>query len=84
MLNRLQKIPYRINQDILDVATFCMERRISVGKFRAEEPTAPPPPWANPSTWLRRPRSFFTSLIKMVRLLATLLLHHQSVFSSYF
>lgn len=52
MLNRLQKVPYRINQDILDVATFCMERRISVGKFRAEEPTPPPPkpePWETAS-----------------------------------
>lgn len=48
MLNRLQKVPYRINTDILDVARFCMEHRITVGKFRAEEPMPPPPkpePW---------------------------------------
>jgi len=52
MLNRLQKVPYRINRDILDVANFCMERRITVGKFRAEEPTPPPPkpdPWETAS-----------------------------------
>ena len=48
MLNRLQQVPYRINSRILEIANFCMERRISVGKFRAEEPTPPPPkpePW---------------------------------------
>ena len=48
MLNRLQRVPYRINSRILEIANFCMERRISVGKFRAEEPTPPPPkpePW---------------------------------------
>lgn len=52
MLNRLQKVPYRINDRILEVANFCMERRISVGKFRAEEPTPPPPkpdPWEEAS-----------------------------------
>ena len=52
MLNRLQKVPYRINSRVLDVANFCMERRISVGKFRAEEPTPPPPkpdPWESAS-----------------------------------
>ena len=52
MLNRLQKVPYRINEGILDVANFCMERRITVGKFRAEEPTPPPPkpdPWETAS-----------------------------------
>jgi DNA-directed RNA polymerase len=48
MLNRLQRVPYRINSRVLEIANFCMERRISVGKFRAEEPTPPPPkpePW---------------------------------------
>jgi DNA-directed RNA polymerase len=52
MLNRLQKVPYRINPEILDIANFCMERRITVGKFRAEEPTPPPPkpePWETAS-----------------------------------
>jgi len=52
MLNRLQKVPYRINTEILDIANFCMEHRISVGKFRAEEPTPPPPkpdPWETAS-----------------------------------
>jgi DNA-directed RNA polymerase len=52
MLNRLQKVPYRINQRILEVANFCQEHRISVGKFRAEEPTPPPPkpdPWDDAS-----------------------------------
>jgi DNA-directed RNA polymerase len=48
MLNRLQKVPYRINDRVLELANFCMERRLRVGKFRAEEPTPPPPkpePW---------------------------------------
>lgn len=52
MLNRLQKVPYRINPEILDIANFCMEHRITVGKFRAEEPTPPPPkpdPWETAS-----------------------------------
>ena len=52
MLNRLQKVPYRINHRVLDVANFCMERRITVGKFRAEEPSPPPPkpdPWESAS-----------------------------------
>lgn len=52
MLNRLQKVPYRINDRILDIANFCMEHRITVGKFRADEPTPPPPkpePWETAS-----------------------------------
>ena len=52
MLNRLQRVPYRINHRILEVANFCQEHRISVGKFRAEEPTPPPPkpdPWDDAS-----------------------------------
>lgn len=52
MLNRLQKVPYRINSRMLEVANFCMERRVTVGKFRAEEPTPPPPkpdPWEEAS-----------------------------------
>jgi DNA-directed RNA polymerase len=52
MLNRLQKVPYRINDRILDLANFCKERRLTVGKFRAEEPTPPPPkpdPWETAS-----------------------------------
>ena len=57
MLNRLQKVPYRINPKILEVANFCQEHRISVGKFRAEEPTPPPPkpdPWDSASEDERR------------------------------
>jgi len=52
VLNRLQKVPYRINDRILELANFCQEHRISVGKFRAEEPTPPPPkpePWETAS-----------------------------------
>jgi DNA-directed RNA polymerase len=52
MLNLLQKVPYRINDRVLDLANFCMEHRITVGKFRAEEPTPPPPkpePWESAS-----------------------------------
>jgi len=52
MLNLLQKVPYRINDRILELANFCMEHRITVGKFRAEEPTPPPPkpePWETAS-----------------------------------
>jgi len=52
MLNRLQKVPYRINLRILNIANFCMEHRLTVGKFRAEEPTPPPPkpePWETAS-----------------------------------
>lgn len=52
MLNRLQKVPYRVNDRVLELANFCMERRITVGKFRAEEPTPPPPkpePWETAS-----------------------------------
>ena len=52
MLNRLQKVPYRINDRILELANFCSERRLTVGKFRAEEPTPPPPkpePWETAS-----------------------------------
>jgi DNA-directed RNA polymerase len=48
MLNRLQKVPYRINGRILELANFCMERRLTVGKFRAEEPTPPP---SKPEPW---------------------------------
>jgi DNA-directed RNA polymerase len=52
MLNLLQKVPYRINDRVLQLANFCMEHRITVGKFRAEEPTPPPPkpePWETAS-----------------------------------
>jgi DNA-directed RNA polymerase len=52
MLNLLQKVPYRINDRILELANFCMEHRITVGKFRADEPTPPPPkpePWETAS-----------------------------------
>jgi DNA-directed RNA polymerase len=52
MLNLLQKVPYRINDRVLELANFCMEHRSTVGKFRAEEPTPPPPkpePWETAS-----------------------------------
>ena len=52
MLNLLQKVPYRINDRVLELANFCMEHRITVNKFRAEEPTSPPPkpePWETAS-----------------------------------
>ena len=52
MLNLLQKVPYRINDRVLELANFCMEHRITVGKFRADEPTPPPPkpePWETAS-----------------------------------
>jgi DNA-directed RNA polymerase len=52
MLNRLQRVPYKLNTKVLDVANFCQEHRITVGKFRAEEPTPPPPkpdPWETAS-----------------------------------
>lgn len=52
MLNLLQKVPYRINDRVLELANFCMEHRITVDKFRAEEPTPPPPkpePWESAS-----------------------------------
>ena len=52
MLNLLQKVPYRINDRVLELANFCMEHRLTVGKFRAEEPTPPPPkpePWETAS-----------------------------------
>lgn len=48
MLNRLQKVPYRINGRVLELANFCMERRLRVGKFRAEEPSPPP---SKPEPW---------------------------------
>lgn len=43
MLNRLQKVAYRINPRVLEVANHCMEHRISIGKFRAEDPVPVPP-----------------------------------------
>jgi len=43
MLNRLQKVAFRINPQILEVANYCMEHRISIGKFRAEDPVPVPP-----------------------------------------
>jgi DNA-directed RNA polymerase len=52
MLNLLQKVPYRINDRVLQLANFCMDHRNTVGKFRADEPTPPPPkpePWETAS-----------------------------------
>lgn len=43
MLNRLQKVAFRINPKILEVANHCFKHRISIGKFRAEDPVPVPP-----------------------------------------
>jgi DNA-directed RNA polymerase len=43
MLNTLQKVPYRINPFILAIANNCAEMKRTVGKFRAEDVTPPPP-----------------------------------------
>lgn len=43
MLNRLQKVAYRVNPFILEVMNAAQERRLSIGKFRAEDPLPPPP-----------------------------------------
>lgn len=43
MLNTLQKVAYRINPFILETANSCFKMRRTIGKFRAEDPTPPPP-----------------------------------------
>lgn len=43
MLNNLQKTAYRINPFVLDTANSCARMKKTVGKFRADEPTPPPP-----------------------------------------
>ena len=43
MLNQLQQVAYRINPQVLEVANYCHEHRISIGKFRAEDPVPVPP-----------------------------------------
>lgn len=43
MLNTLQKVAYRINPFVLEIANSCSRMRKTVGKFRAEDPTPPPP-----------------------------------------
>ncbi|AGG54508.1 RNA polymerase [Cyanophage SS120-1] len=42
MLNNLQHVAYRLNLPVLDVANYCFENFITVGKFRRE--TVLPPP----------------------------------------
>ena len=42
-LNNLQRVAYRVNPWVLEIANQCQSQRLSIGKFRAEEPQAPPP-----------------------------------------
>lgn len=42
MLNNLQQQAYRINRKVFDVAEYCFENFISVGKFKREERHEPP------------------------------------------
>jgi DNA-directed RNA polymerase len=37
-LNNLQRVAYRVHPTILELANYCQEQRISIGKFRAEDP----------------------------------------------
>lgn len=45
-LNNLQRVAYRVHPTILELANYCQEQRISIGKFRAEDlmplPAKPP------------------------------------------
>lgn len=47
MLNRLQRIPYKINRLVYEVALECQEKGETVGKFKQERPLDPP----NPPDW---------------------------------
>lgn len=51
MLNTLQRVPYRINRVVYEVAKECQERGISIGKFYQERPLEPPikPDWTTAS-----------------------------------
>ena len=37
-LNNLQRVAYRVHPTILEVANYCQDKRISIGKFHAEDP----------------------------------------------
>ena len=47
MLNRLQRVPYRVNRLVYEVAKECQERGVTIGKFYQERPIDPPikPDW---------------------------------------
>ena len=47
MLNTLQKVPYRINPFILNIANILSSKRITIGSFKQLEPQQPPikPDW---------------------------------------
>jgi DNA-directed RNA polymerase len=47
MLNTLQKVPYRINISVLDIANLMSEKRITLGSFKNQDPIEPPlkPDW---------------------------------------
>ena len=51
MLNRIQKVPYRVNRLIYEVAVECKERGLSIGKFCQMQPQEPPvkPDWDSAS-----------------------------------
>jgi DNA-directed RNA polymerase len=51
MLNNLQRVPYRINRVVYEVARECQERGVSIGKFSQERPIDPPvkPDWETAS-----------------------------------
>jgi DNA-directed RNA polymerase len=51
MLNTLQRVPYRINPFIINIANILAERRITVGSFKQLEPQQPPikPEWETAS-----------------------------------
>jgi DNA-directed RNA polymerase len=51
MLNNLQRVPYRINYPVLDIANTLAEQRITVGSFKQLEPEQPPvkPNWETAS-----------------------------------
>lgn len=51
MLNTLQKVPYRINTSVLDLANVMAEQRLSLGAFKNLEPLDPPvkPDWETAS-----------------------------------
>lgn len=52
MLNTLQKVPYRINPSVIDLANVMAERRLTLGSFKQldpEQPPAPPVDWDNAS-----------------------------------
>lgn len=52
MLNRLQEVAYQVNPFVLEVANACMERRLTIGKFKASDPLPPPP---KPQDWETAP-----------------------------